>query len=365
MKKIFNILLWGSALLFISGCGSRKPPNVLILTLDTTRADHLGCYGYDKGHTPNLDSLAAEGTLFEEAQSVMPITTPTHATIFTGRLPLEHGIRLNREGLLPVEIPTMAEVFKANGYNTAAVVASRILDAKFGLNRGFDFYDSEKVDESAEKSGRKIGGYRWAQEISDVAIGWLREKRVGSKGKPFLLWAHYYDPHIPRRWHRENQDLNIDNLYDNEVAYMDFHVGRLLKELEDQGVKDDTIVLALADHGESLGDHNEMFHGFFIYQCTQHIPMLFRWPGKIPAGLKVPGTVSQTDVMSTVIELAGLDLKKYVTKDSGQFKALQDQMKGSFAAAVRGEAALESRVCHMEALWTNCPSRLGSAGRNC
>jgi len=348
-----NILFFLS-LALLSGCGQGKRPNVLILTLDTTRADHLGCYGYDMGHTPNLDTLAAEGALFEEAQSVMPITTPTHATIFTGRLPLEHGIRLNREGVLPVEIPTMAEIFKANGYETAAVVATRILDAKFGLNRGFDLYDGERVDgEDADAGHSKLGGYRLAQEISDASIKWLKDKIAANKRAPFLLWAHYYDPHIPRRRHRELAGLKSDNLYDNEIAYMDHHIGRLLKELESQGLVDDTLVIALADHGESLGDHNEMFHGFFIYQSTQHIPMLFRWPGKIPAGLKIPGTVSQTDLMATVMELAGVDPDKFIAAGSDQGQVLHAMMEKSFAAAVCGDEPLTPRVCHMEALWTN------------
>ncbi len=341
MKQTFRIAAVIPVLLLcLSGC-ARRPPNILLLTLDTTRADRLGCYDYSKAHTPNLDRLAAEGVLFEHAQSVMPLTTPTHATILTGRLPIEHGIRLNRESILPAEIPSIAEVLKAAGYDTAAVVATRILDAKFGLDRGFGLYDGEKP-------GTKQLS-RPANEITDTALAWLRSRQ---RSRPFFLWAHYYDPHMPRTPHPRLFPA-LKDPYDQEVAFMDMHIGRLLEYLRAGGKLDNTLVVAVADHGESLGEHDEILHGFFIYQSTQHVPMIFRWPGGgLPDGLRVSGSVSLNDLMPTMLELSGIKLDVFARKGAPPRTAVDEVMRRSFAHAVTGREPLVPRACHMEALWS-------------
>ena len=341
MKRTLFTLLLPMAI-FLAGCGAAKKPNVLLLTLDTTRADRLGCYGYAQATTPNLDRLVAEGVLFEEAQSVMPLTTPTHATILTGCLPIEHGVRLNSEGILPADIPTLAELFKADGYATAAFVASRVLDAKYGLNRGFDLYDCEKPSSASL--------YRPGKEITDSAVAWLEQALGAEHRKPFLLWAHYYDPHIPLMPHPELTGLHSQDPYDVEIAYMDRHVGRLLDFLRQRGVLDNTLVVALADHGESLGEHDELLHGHFIYQCTQHIPLIFHWAGHLPVGRHVTGTVSQTDIMPTIVELAGISPKASASANAVP-PPHNPLLSHSFAAAVTGAAPLAPRVCHMETLW--------------
>ena len=327
-------------LLLLTGCGAAKNPHVLLLTLDTTRADHLGCYGNTRGLTPNLDRLAAEGVLFEDAQSVMPLTTPTHATILTGRLPIEHGIRLNREGILPPEIPTLADIFKANGYATAAFVATRILDAKFGLSRGFDLYDGEKP-------GARLLS-RPADEISSAVMDWIDARPAG--GQPFFVWAHYYDPHIPRTPHPDLFPA-LTNAYESEIAFMDLHVGRLLDHLRARGLLDNTLVIAVADHGESLGEHDELFHGYFIYQGTQHVPMIFRWPGHVPAGRRVPGSVSLNDLMPTILGLARVDPGAFAKKGTPPHTELDPVLARSFADAVTGRTAFTPRPCHRETLW--------------
>ncbi len=320
------------AFLLFSGCARR--PNVLILTLDTTRADRLGCYGYALADTPGLDRLAAEGALFERAQAVMPITLPTHATIFTGYLPLEHGLRVNRDYALPPEIPTLASQFKQAGYDTAAVVASKVLDSKYGLSRGFDTY----VDAPAEIKKRP------AAEVSSLLLEWLE----GRRRAPFFVWAHYFDPHMPRLPHPELSGLKSSDPYDIEIAYMDRQISRLLEYLDRQGLARDTLVVAVADHGEGLGEHGEERHGHLIYQSTQHVPLILRWPGKIKPGRRIVGSVSQTDLMPTILELAGLPAPRYGM--GGLPK--KPLLAASFAAALLKDTPFISRPCHMEALWT-------------
>lgn len=349
MQRIahFTIGALSFALLLSAGCGAAKKPNVLILTLDTTRADRLGCYGYTNAMTPCLDHLAAEGVLFEHAQSVMPLTMPTHATIFTGLLPIQHGVRLNNKEILPAEIPTLAEIFKAAGYRTGAVVATSILDPKFGLGRGFDSYDSR---------GSRMLAIRNADEVTDTALAWLFPKKTSPAGHfpsaPFFLWAHFYDPHITRSFHRDLFGNRFDNDYDAEIAFMDLHIGRLLDGLKERGLFEDTLIVAVADHGESLGEHGEDLHGFFIYQSTQHVPMIFKLPGRTAEGKRVKGTVSVRDLFPTVLDLAGVRLKAFAKPGSPRRAAVDALLPNTFADAVRGTRPFAARPCHMEALWT-------------
>ncbi len=331
---VYSLLL--TPFLLLSGCARR--PDVLILTLDTTRADRLGCYGHALAHTPALDRLAAEGVLFERAQAVMPITLPTHATIFTGYLPLEHGLRENRDYALPPEIPTLAGQFKRAGYDTAAVIASRVLDAKYGLDRGFDSY----------KDAPPQGKGRDAADVTDSVIAWLETRRAARRRAPFMVWAHYFDPHLPRQPHPELAAAAGSDPYDIEVAYMDRHIARLLKYLDSRSLTRDTLVVAVGDHGEDLGDHGEELHGYLLYQSTMHVPLLFRWPGKIKPGRRVAGSVSQTDLMPTILELAGLPPPRYGSNGTPRPPLLS----ASFAGTLLKGAPFAPRPCHMEALWT-------------
>jgi arylsulfatase A-like enzyme/Tfp pilus assembly protein PilF len=279
----------------------RPRVNVLLITLDTTRADRLGCYGYAGAKTPVLDALAASGVLCEHAYTVAPLTLPAHTSLFTGLYPAEHGVRSNGRGRLDDSIPTLAQVLRRHGYDTGAFVASFVLDRKFGLARGFKTYDDEIADDGspAELHHRERDG----QSVVDAALAWLREKRSG----PFFCWVHLYDPHAPYLTH---QDLFgnafADHPYDAEIAYVDQQVERLLTFLKQQDLDAQTLVVVVGDHGEGLGEHVERKHGMTLYDAVLHVPLLFRFPGRLIAGRRVPGRVSLVDLSPSLLDLLGL-----------------------------------------------------------
>ena len=220
----------------------RPRPNVLLITLDTTRADRLGCYGCAEAGTPALDRLAREGLRFTRACSHTPLTLPSHATIFTGRYPPEHGLRDNMHHRLGKDTPTLATKLKALGYRTAAFVASYDLDRQFGLARGFDVYDDRmsppaKGDSVYERENR-------ADVVADRALAWLAQ----NAGQPFFCWVHFYDPHAPYD-PPPPFNSNFRNPYDGEIAFMDSQIGRLLAFLDQRGLAERTLIVACADHG--------------------------------------------------------------------------------------------------------------------
>lgn len=255
--------------------GQRASPNLVLVTLDTTRADHLGCYGADGDSTPVLDRLAARGTRFARALTPSPLTLPAHASLLTGLAPRAHGLRDNGIGSLPDDVPTLATVLAERGYATAAFVASRVLDRRFGLDRGFAVYDDAMA---AERLGEFGYPERDAAAVTEAALGWLAER---PKEKPFFLWVHYYDPHAPYappahfRNYSRKQGTHGD--YAGEITYVDTEVGRLLAALPDGGAG--TVVAAVGDHGESLGEHGEDGHGIFLYGATLHVPLILAGPG--------------------------------------------------------------------------------------
>ncbi len=297
--------LLGFALL--CGCGSERTSDLsaLLLTLDTTRADALSCYGNARGTTPALDSLAAEGVLFEAAHTVAPLTLPAHATMLTGLYPLRHGLRDNGVAALSGSGETLAEAARAAGLRTAAFVSSVVLDDTFGLDQGFEHYDVPPRG-SWEDDERHLGAERPARVTIDAALAWLRTLRPGER---FFLWIHLYDPHFPYAppapFEREFQD----SPYFGEVAAMDREIGRLLDALRADGTLEHTFVLALSDHGESLGEHGELTHGAYCYESTLRIPMIARFPsgvGDRRAGERSSELVSAADVGPTLAEALGL-----------------------------------------------------------
>ena len=292
----------------LAGC-ERKPPaaspagslvghNVLLVTLDTTRADHLGCYGYAQGTTPTLDALAARGTLFRHAYAQAPTTLPSHCTIFTGLYPREHGVRNNGRDALAPDGATLATVFKEHGYRTAAFVGSYVLDPRFGLNRGFDTYDAEMG--ALPRGGNQIEAERPADVVTDRALRWL-----GSGDKtPFFCWIHYYDPHDPYTPPPAFQQRFAEP-YDGEIAFMDSQFQRIIDWLTTADLASKTLIVIVGDHGESLGEHGEHGHAIFLYDTTLHVPMILVSPGAIPAGKQVATDVELGDVFSTVLDLMG------------------------------------------------------------
>ena len=300
-----------------SGAGSR--PNLLLVTIDTVRTDRLGAYGHEGGLTPVLDSLAERGVLFEEAYSPAPMTLPVHASLMTGVLPPEHGARVNGMHELAGEVPTLAQRLQASGYRTGAFVAAFVLDSRFGLDRGFDVYDDDLEAAYEQEVTEALSSYRPGGVVVDTALEWLGE---GQPDQPFFAWVHLYDAHYP--WHPHGEDALDENTengtYEGEIAYVDAQVGRLVEYLRAQGLEEDTIVVALADHGEGLGDHGEIEHAYLLNEEVLHVPWIVAGPG-VSAGHRVPALVALEDFQPTALELLGLE-------ESGNPRSLAPALRG-------------------------------------
>ncbi len=289
--------------LVLPGCARAGDPplSALLLTVDTTDPEALSCYGGPRGLTPNLDRLAAEGILFENARAVAPLTLPAHAAILTGLYPLRHSVRRNGDSVLPGEALTLAEQARAAGFQTAAFVAAVVLDPDFGLDQGFDVYDAPRTPASVDEH---LAASRSADEIAERALAWLGAR---DEDRPFLLWLHFYDPHFPYDPPAAFLERAGGDPYLGEVAAMDAAIGRVLARLSGEGVLERTLVAALADHGEGRGAHGEDTHGAFVFDSTLRIPMLVRLPGRARAGERLLAPVSQVDLGALLVASLGLD----------------------------------------------------------
>jgi len=326
-------VLFGGAVVLAFSCATyvllwpARPVNILLITLDTTRADRLGCYGYRPALTPTLDRLASEGVLFERAYASAPLTLPSHATMFTGLYPPEHGLRTNGRGKLDTEIPVLPALLNEAGYDTGGFVASFVLDSKFGLDRGFSVYDDDL--RNAAPAEDVLHRERDGAAVVKSAIRWLKAPR----SKPFCCWVHLYDPHYPYKKHEsEFGDRFRDSPYDAEIAYVDQQIKRLLDQLRESGLDSKTVVVIVGDHGEGLGDHVEQNHGYTLYNSTQHVPLILRMPGRITPGHRHTSPVSLVDLFPTLCEFLRL---KVPAEISGQ----------SFGPALSGQT-VGSRVCY-------------------
>jgi choline-sulfatase len=277
------------------------PPNLLVVTIDTLRADRVSAYGFAAGTTPALDAVAREGILFEDAVVHAPLTRPSHASLFTGRLPFEHGIRDNFSRPLDAKTPTLASILKQRGYATGGFIGAYPVSRDSGLQRGFDVFDDPFAAVSSVAT-RRDRSERRAGEVVDRALAWL----ATSRSAPFLAWVHLFDPHAPYEPPGPFAQRFAKDLYAGEVAYADSQVQRLLDWIERQGLRQSTLVVVLSDHGEGLGDHGENEHGFFIYDTTMRVPLVVRWPGRLPAGLRVRGQFQGVDLLPTLLELLGV-----------------------------------------------------------
>ncbi|HWM94488.1 MAG TPA: sulfatase-like hydrolase/transferase [Thermoanaerobaculia bacterium] len=292
MKPLVSLALLFAAILALAADkpAPAGPPSVLLLTLDTTRADALGA------GTPALSSLAARGARWTQAVSPSPITLPAHTSLLTGLVPPEHGVRDNGTAVLPRDVPTLPAAFASRGYVTAAFVASRVLDRRFGLARGFQHYDDRAP---AEQIGEYGYPERNARQMTDAALEWLPKRPAG---KPLFLWVHYYDPHAPYGPPDVDSRAGDSQRYAGEVAYMDREIGRLLKALP--GGADRWVIAAVGDHGESLGQHGERTHGLFLYHATLRVPLILAGPG-VPKGRAVQEAAPTLRLASTLLRLAG------------------------------------------------------------
>jgi arylsulfatase A-like enzyme/Tfp pilus assembly protein PilF len=275
------------------------PVNLLLITIDTLRPDHLGCYGYDQIQTPNVDSLASDGIRFQQAYTPIPITLPSHTVMFTGTYPMMSGMHDFSGNNLNPSQPTLATVLRERGYDTGAVIAAAVLDRRFGLNNGFDFYyDHFDFSRLAETNLDRME--RPGNEVVDQALAWLARPRK----KPFFLWVHLYDPHHPYQPPPPFNEKYKSNLYDGEIAFADSQVGRLLRYLKEQALYSRTLVALSGDHGEGLGEHGEKTHGFFIYNSTLHVPLIIKLPVGTKVADKTPTSqVSLVDLMPTLLSL--------------------------------------------------------------
>lgn len=290
-----------------------KPVNLLLITMDTTRADRLGCYGWTNALTPALDALAARGILFERAYTPVPVTLPAHATILTGRLPPEHGVRSNGKDRLADSVPVLAEMLRGRGYRTGAFVSAPVLASVYGLPRGFELYDEPAAAEpgaagavTAMMIDQQALPYRPGDATADAALRWLDAVAANAKTSPFFAWVHFYDPHPPYHRHIDLFGDRFGNDYDAEVAFMDRQISRLAAWLRERGLEDRTLVVAVADHGEGLGDHGEGSHGYFVYNTTLRVPLLAALPGRLPAGVRMGDLFSLADVLPLTLRLLGI-----------------------------------------------------------
>jgi arylsulfatase A-like enzyme/Flp pilus assembly protein TadD len=271
-------------------------PNVLLVSIDTLRADHVGAYGASFAETPTLDRLAAEGTRFARAVASSPLTLPSHAALLTGRHPHEIGVRHNGMYTLAPALETLPERLRDAGWATGAFVGAYVLAARFGLDQGFDRYDDATTTGLAAP-----GGYaeRGADAVSDAALAWLE-----SAPRPFFLWTHYYDPHASYRPPPPWAERFAARPYDGEVAWVDAQLARVIAALRSRGELERTLVVVTSDHGESLGEHGELTHGYLLYDAVLRVPLILRGPG-VPAGRVVDPLVRSVDVAPTVLSLLG------------------------------------------------------------
>ncbi len=306
-------------------------PNVVFITIDTLRADHLGCYGYSQIQTPSIDRLARSAARFTRAFTPVPITLPAHSSIFTGSYPMATGMHDFSGNKLPASARTLASVLGEHGYTTAAFIGAAVLDSRFGLNQGFetyfDHFNISRLDESSLDLTERRGDL-----VMDEALGWL--KRLPYRpDRPFFLWVHLYDPHFPYTPPEPFASRYRTHPYDGEIAFADAQVGTLIAFLDEQQLFPGCVVVLAGDHGEGLGEHGEKTHGFFIYNSTLHVPLIVKLPGATPRVIE--DEVSLVDVMPTLLQalkipvpasVQGRSLLSLVLGRSGQPGAAASQL---------------------------------------
>ena len=325
---------WILASVLLTACGGEPPLNVWLVTMDTTRADRLGCYGHAAIETPAIDRLAAEGTLYELCYTPVPITLPSHLSILTGTYPVYHGVHENAGFYVAGELTTLAEILKRRGYATAAFVGAYPLDSQTGLDQGFDLYDDNYPSSLEEGRHPSLGGFfdeRPAAEVARPAMAWL-DRRDG----PFFLWTHFFDPHQPQMPPSPYRERYAAALYDGEIASVDEAIGRILARLEDRELLDRTLVVLTADHGESLGEHGELTHALLLYSATVRVPLIVRDP-QAPAPRRVRVPVATVDVLPTILDRLGIEIPAAV---QGRTLPLDD-----------GDAAVGARAIFSETLY--------------
>ncbi len=317
---------------------------MVFIVIDTLRADRLGCYGYHLPTTPNIDALAAEATLFEQAATCAPLTLPSLSAMLTSTYPAFNNVRYNGIFFLGEENTTLAEILKRRGYETAAFIGGFPLDSMFGTDQGFDVYDDDFSNSPQKRQlgwiGHRVDDFeRTGAEVNEKAFSWLEK----NKNKRFFLMAHYFDSHLPYKPPSPYAE-RFASAYDGEVAYADEQVGRLLEKLEELGLRENTLVVLTADHGEALGEHEEITHGEFVFDTTIMVPLIIYHSERVPKGHRVETLVRNIDIMPTILDF--LD----IPSESGESARMQGI---SLVPALEGEpeeipALLEATLYYYE-----------------
>jgi len=309
----FSVFLLGMILVIVIGTvwflqphpsPTKEIHNVLLISIDTCRADYLSCYGYPRKITPNLDAFAAEGTVFENAISPVPITLPAHSSMLTGTIPPRHGVHDNSNYQLDRSNVTLAEMLKHRGFTTGGIISAFVLDSAFGIDQGFDTYNDRFQEErrTAGDISERIGA-----EASRFALNWLGQH----KNEKFFLFLHYFDPHADYLPPEPFASQFARNPYAGEIAYTDHCIGLVLSELKELGLYDSTLIIITSDHGEMLGEHGELSHSYFIYQSAIKVPLIFRLPGQRKAK-RIRELVGIVDIAPTVCGLLGIEAPQHV-----------------------------------------------------
>jgi arylsulfatase A-like enzyme/Flp pilus assembly protein TadD len=286
--------------------GTATPPNVILITLDTTRADRMGFLGSKRGLTPNLDGLSRQSVVFTHAYAQAPLTSVSHATILTGTYPQFHQV-LDFPLPLAKDLPYAPEILRAHGYHTAAFLGSLALDPAGGapgFDRGFDAYDAHFHSEDFAQKGRYHSIVRRGEEVVAHALAWLNRHPKG----PFFLWVHLYDAHDPYEPPEPYKTRYASEPYDGGIAYVDSAVGKLLQQLKVRGLYDGAVIAVMADHGESLGAHGEDTHGIFLYDETIQVPLVIKLPRQATAGKRIESRVELVDVLPTILQTARVEI---------------------------------------------------------
>ncbi len=288
---------------FLCRSDVREIRNVVLISIDTCRADYLSCYGYKQKTTPNIDAIAQEGVLFENTISPIAMTLPAHSSMMTGTIPPYHGIHDNDGYILAKSNVTLAEILKEKGFTTGATIGAFVLDSQFGIAQGFDSY-YDNFDEDINTSG--IAERRGA-EVSKYTMQWLEE----NSKDPFFLFVHYFDPHSRYVPPEPFASAYTSNPYAGEIAYVDSCIGQVIDKLKKLGLYESTLLIITSDHGESLGEHGEQSHGYFVYQSTVKVPLIIKVPGG-PEGKRVIDITGLIDILPTVCSLKGIQLPSEV-----------------------------------------------------
>ena len=305
MKKRTQIIV---AVLFLTGgiayffiAGNRTPEirNIVLISIDTCRADYLSCYGYPRETTPHIDAFARAATRFENTISPIPITLPAHSSMLTGTIPPFHGVHNNIGYKLAPASQTLPEILKQNGFNTAAIISTFVLDKKFGMAQGFDTYD----DTFTDAHHNMFGNERKGDETTQVALDWLDK----NKDNKSFLFLHYYDPHIDYAPPEPFASKFPDSLYAGEIAFTDHCIGRVIQRLKDLEMYDSTLLIITGDHGEMLGEHGEEEHTYFIYEAAIKVPLIVKVPGQKKAAT-VTHPVGLVDIVPTICAMLDIDI---------------------------------------------------------